>query len=72
VETPMKSNIRTIREPARDLEVCRETEVLLVGGGPAGIGAAVAAARNGAETVLIERYNHLGGMLTGGLVGMWM
>jgi hypothetical protein len=63
-----KSGIDTIIEPARDIEVCRETEVLVVGGGPAGIGAAVASARNGADTVLIERYNHLGGMLTGGLV----
>ncbi len=62
------SGNRVIREPARDIPVCRETEVLVVGGGPAGIGAAVAAARSGADTVLIERYNHLGGMLTGGLV----
>jgi hypothetical protein len=59
---------KTVREPARDIEVCHEAEVLVVGGGPAGIGAAVAAARNGAHTVLVERYNHLGGMLTGGLV----
>ena len=40
----------------------------LVGGGPAGVAAAIAAARNGADTTLIERYNHLGGMATGGLV----
>lgn len=40
----------------------------MVGGGPAGIGAAVAAARSGADTILIERYGHLGGMATGGLV----
>ena len=44
------------------------TEVLVVGGGPAGVAAAIAAARNGADTTLIERYNHLGGMATGGLV----
>ena len=37
-------------------------------GGPGGIGAAVSAARNGADTVLIERYGYLGGMGTGGLV----
>lgn len=59
---------KTITEPSRELKVCKETEVLVVGGGPAGVAAAVAAARNGAETVLIERYNHLGGMATGGLV----
>lgn len=57
-----------ILEPARSTRVCRETEVLVVGGGPAGIAAAVAAARNGAATTLLERYNHLGGMATGGLV----
>ena len=59
---------RTILEPSRQLKVCRETEVLVVGGGPAGVAAALAAARNGADTTLVERYNHLGGMATGGLV----
>jgi hypothetical protein len=57
-----------ILEPARQTKVCRETEVLVVGGGPGGVAAAVAAARNGADVTLVERYNHLGGMLTGGLV----
>jgi hypothetical protein len=42
--------------------------VLVVGGGPAGTAAAVAAARQGADTVLVERYGHLGGMSTGGFV----
>jgi hypothetical protein len=59
---------KTIIEPSQKLKVCRETEVLVVGGGPAGVAAAIAAARNGADTTLIERYNHLGGMATGGLV----
>ena len=59
---------QNILEPARKVEVYREAEVLVVGGGPAGVSAAVAAARNGAETVLVERYGHLGGMATGGLV----
>lgn len=59
---------KAVIEPSRETPVCRETEVLVVGGGPAGIAAAVAAARNGADTTLIERYNHLGGMATGGLV----
>jgi hypothetical protein len=59
---------RTIQEPVRHLEVYKEAEVVVVGGGPAGVSAAVAAARNGADTVLIERYGHLGGMATGGLV----
>ena len=59
---------KTIREAARDTKVCRTADVVVVGGGPGGIGAAVAAARSGADTVLIERYEHLGGMGTGGLV----
>ena len=59
---------KTITEPAREIKVCREADVIVVGGGPGGIGAAVSAARNGADTVLIERYGHLGGMATGGLV----
>ena len=59
---------KMITEPARRTNVCRDTEVLVVGGGPAGVAAAIAAARNGADTTLIERYNHLGGMATGGLV----
>ena len=42
--------------------------MLVVGGGPAGTAAAVAAGRLGADTVLLERYNHLGGLSTGGLV----
>jgi 2-polyprenyl-6-methoxyphenol hydroxylase-like FAD-dependent oxidoreductase len=59
-----------IMEPAREINVCREADVVVVGGGPAGIGAAVAAARSGAKTALIERYGHLGGMATGGLVNI--
>jgi hypothetical protein len=62
---------RSIREPARDIPVFSETDVLVVGGGPAGTAAAVAAARLGAEVTLIERYNHLGGLSTGGLV-IWI
>jgi len=57
-----------IKEPERDIKVIREADVVVVGGGPGGAAAAVAAARNGADTVLIERYGHLGGMATGGLV----
>ena len=59
---------RTITEPAREIKVCRETDVVVVGGGPGGIASAVCAARTGAKTVLVERYGHLGGMATGGLV----
>ena len=61
---------KTIREPAREVNVCREADVVVVGGGPAGVSAAIAAAREGANTLLVERYGHLGGMATGGLVLM--
>ena len=61
-------SLKTIAEPGKEVKVCRECDVAVVGGGPGGIGAAVSAARNGADTVLIERYGYLGGMGTGGLV----
>ena len=64
----MANVIRTIPEPNKQINVVNECDVVVVGGGPGGIGAAVAAARNGAKTVLIERYGYLGGMGTGGLV----
>jgi hypothetical protein len=58
----------TIREPARDIPVVADAEVLVIGGGSAGVCAAVAAARNGAETLLLERYGYLGGDATGSMV----
>jgi hypothetical protein len=57
-----------IREPSREIPIVDEVDVLVVGGGPAGIAAATAAARAGARTTLVERYGYLGGMATGGLV----
>lgn len=58
-------------EPARTLKVYDDTDVLVVGGGPSGTAAAAAAARMGARVTLLERYNHLGGLSTGGLV-LWI
>jgi hypothetical protein len=60
-----------VHEPPRAIPVFRDCDVLVVGGGPSGTAAAVAAARAGADTVLLERYNHLGGLSTGGLV-IWI
>jgi thioredoxin reductase len=61
---------RTINEPARDIKVWREVDVAVIGGGPGGVASAISAARSGASTLLIERYGHLGGMATGGLVNI--
>lgn len=58
----------TVREAAREIEVFEAAEVVVVGGGPAGFGAAVAAGRAGADVLLVERYGHLGGLATGGIV----
>lgn len=49
--------------------VCARVDVLVCGGGPAGLMAATAAARMGANTMLVERHGFLGGMATAALVG---
>ena len=60
---------KMILEPAQSIQVMEEADIIVVGGGPSGIAAAVTAKRNGAKkVVLLERYGHLGGMATGGIV----
>ena len=61
---------RTVTVGGRTIPVAREVDVCVIGGGPGGTAAAVSAARTGAKTLLIERYGHLGGMATGGLVNI--
>ena len=51
-----------------DVPVVRRSNVVVVGGGPAGVSAAVAAARTGVEVTLLERYSALGGLASGGMV----
>lgn len=59
----------TITEPARQIPIYNSCDVLVVGAGPAGVTAAVAARKSGAgKVILMERYSTLGGMATGGQV----
>jgi hypothetical protein len=64
--TKLSNNLFTV--PEQQINISHEPDVLVVGGGPAGIAAAIAAARNGAETLLIEQRGYLGGMGTAALV----
>ena len=61
--------MRRIEEAAREIPVMAETDVLVVGGGPGGLSAALAAAREGVETMLVERYGCFGGVITQALIG---
>jgi len=58
----------TIELPPRRATLAAETDVLVVGGGPAGLGAALGAAQAGARVILAERYGFLGGNATAALV----
>ena len=59
---------KTVVESSRQVPIVAEADVVVCGGGPGGFSAAIAAARHGARTVLIERYGFLGGLATAGLV----
>jgi hypothetical protein len=65
-------HVHELQLPVRTAKVAARPAVLIVGGGPAGIGAALGASRAGAEVVLTERYGFLGGNATVALVMPWM
>ena len=60
--------MKTHTEPPREIPVTRQADVIVVGGGPAGTAAAIASARSGAKTVLVEQFGYLGGTATASLM----
>ncbi|MFA7342979.1 MAG: FAD-dependent oxidoreductase [Terrimicrobiaceae bacterium] len=66
---PGKTPPEACHEPARETPVVRQADVVVCGGGPAGIAAAIGAARAGAGTLLLEGQGCLGGIWTSGLLG---
>lgn len=61
--------MKQIEEPARTTPVLAETDVLVVGGGPGGLSAALGAARQRAKVMLVERYGCFGGVIAQSMVG---
>jgi len=59
---------RTLTEDSRQTPVCADVDVAVCGGGPAGVGAALAAARTGASVILLENQLCLGGQATSGMM----
>ncbi len=65
LERPLR--VTTVRLPSRLAKIAGETDILVVGGGPAGIGAAIGAADAGMNVILAEHYGFLGGNATAAL-----
>ena len=61
--------MQTIVQPQKEIPVIADVDVCVIGGGPGGLPAAIAAARQGANTLLLEMQGFLGGMATAGLIG---
>lgn len=62
---------RTYSEPARELPIAGEYDVIVAGGGTAGVACAISAARNGARTLVVDRLSVLGGQFTNGIMGLF-
>jgi len=67
-EKPAPSKPGVLAQPAREVPVVEQADVVVCGGGPAGVSAAIAAARSGAKTRLIDVGGCLGGIWTAGLL----
>ena len=63
--------MKSIIEPETQIPVIEEVDVLVVGAGPAGVSAAICAAREGVRTLLIEQTGDVGGIATAGLMSHW-
>lgn len=63
--------MKIYREKEKEIPVCTEADVIVCGAGPAGIGAAIVAARQGAKVVLLESQDCIGGMATAGMMSHW-
>jgi hypothetical protein len=61
--------MKQIKESSKTTPVIAETDVLVVGGGPGGLAAALASVRAGADTMLVERYGCFGGVITQAMIG---
>lgn len=71
VSTDVEKHLKVsgyVKEPSHRIPVVAEADVVVVGGGAAGVAAAVCAARQGVSVILVEKTNYLGGLWTGGLV----
>lgn len=67
----MEVKLKFIVEEKREIRVSKEVDVLVLGAGPAGVSAAICAAREGASTLLIEQTGDVGGIATVGLMSHW-
>jgi ribulose 1,5-bisphosphate synthetase/thiazole synthase len=68
---PQRDANRFLTEPQRKTSVLERFDIAVLGGGPAGVCAAVAAARMGRKVILVERHGFLGGMATAAIVNIW-